>query len=200
MGAGKGPDARRSGYFIVLVGPDGVGKTEVARALLRRRGGRYFHFRPPIRVSGLLETPPSDAQPKTNHTGRFPLGALRLLRNFVLFWSGYLASVVPTIRDGVDVIGDRWAYGYLVQPDALRFSGPHWLAELAIRALPQPDVVVNLTATAETVVGRKPELTLDQIDRELEAWSTLPVKRLVSVDAEPPVDIVVDRLIEEVLI
>lgn len=189
----------RRGRFIVLVGPDGVGKTEVARELLRRSGGRYFHFRPPSRAGGLLESPPMDGLPKKEHTGPFPLGPLRLLRNFILFWSGYLASVGPTLRSGDNVVGDRWAYGYLVQPTSLKFSGPEWLARLAIRALPKPDVVVNLEATPETVRRRKPELTLDEIRRELEAWTTLPTERLVSVDAEPPVDLIVDRLVEQVL-
>jgi len=183
----------------VLVGPDGVGKTEVARELLRRCGGRYFHFRPPSRAGGLRESPPTDGAPKKNHTGPFPLGPLRLIRNFILFWSGYLTSIRPTLRSGNNVFGDRWAYGYLVQPTSLKFSGPDWLARLAIRALPNPDVVINLVAEPETVRRRKPELTLDEIRRELEAWTTLPVERLVAVDAEPSVNEIVDRLVEQVL-
>ncbi|HEX6221696.1 MAG TPA: hypothetical protein VF115_11430 [Acidimicrobiia bacterium] len=190
---------RRRGHFIVLVGPDGVGKTEVARDLLRRRGGRYFHFRPPSRVGGLRDSPPTNGPPKEIHTGPFPLGPLRLLRNFLLFWSGYLASVRPTLRAGDNVVGDRWAYGYLVQPTSLKFSGPDWLARFVIRALPKPDVVVNLEAAPETVRRRKPELTLYEIKRELDAWRTLPVERMVSVDAEPSVDLIVDRLVEQVL-
>jgi thymidylate kinase len=183
----------------VLVGPDGVGKTEVARELLRRCGGRYFHFRPPSRAGDLRDSPPTDGPPKKTHTGPFPLGPFRLLRNFILFWSGYLASVGPTLRSGDNVVGDRWAYGYLVQPTSLKFSGPYWLARFAIRALPEPDVVVNLVASPETVRRRKPELTLDEIRRELKAWRMLPVDRLVSVDAEPSVDLIVDRLVEQVL-
>lgn len=187
------------GRFIVLIGPDGVGKTEVARELLRRCGGRYFHFRPPSRVGGLLDSPPTGALPKEEHTGPFPLGPLRLLRNFILFWFGYLASIGPTLRSGDNVVGDRWAYGYLVQPTSLKFSGPDWLARIAIRALPKPDVVINLEAAPETVRRRKPELTLDEIKRELEAWRALPVERLVSVDAEPSVDTIVDRIVGHVL-
>lgn len=183
----------------MLVGPDGVGKTEVAGELLRRCGGRYFHFRPPGRPGGLRDSPPTDGPPKKTHAGPFPLGPLRLLRNFILFWSGYLASVGPTLRSGDNVVGDRWAYGYLVQPTSLKFSGPDWLARFVIRALPEPDVVVNLQAAPETVRRRKPELSLDEIQRELEAWRTLPVERLVSVDAEPSVDLIVDRLVERVL-
>jgi thymidylate kinase len=124
---------------------------------------------------------------------------LRLIRNFILFWSGYLTSIRPTLRSGNNVFGDRWAYGYLVQPTSLKFSGPDWLARLAIRALPNPDVVINLVAEPETVRRRKPELTLDEIRREVEAWTTLPVERLVAVDAEPSVNEIVDRLVEQVL-
>lgn len=181
----------------MLVGPDGVGKTEVARELLKRRSGRYFHFRPPGSVSALLRSPPDDAQPKEPHNGPFPLGPLRLLRNVILFWSGYLASVAPTLRAGVDVVCDRWAYGYLAQPMALRFSGPEWLARLALRAMPQPSLVLNLHAAPTTVRRRKPELTVEEIGKELNSWATLPLPQLITIDAEPSVDVIVDRLIEE---
>jgi hypothetical protein len=182
----------------VLVGPDGVGKTEVARELIRRRDGRYFHFRPPRRASDLLRSPPADGQPKEIHPGPFPLGPVRLLRNVILFWAGYVASIAPTLRAGVDVVGDRWAYGYLIQPTALKFSGPKWLASLALRALPQPNFVVNLHAAPDTVRRRKPELSLDEIRQELNAWSKLPVPGLVMIDAEPPVSVIVNHLIEEI--
>ena len=197
MGYGAAVAEERRGRFIVLVGPDGAGKTEGARELIRRRSGRYFHFRPPLRTRSLLDSPPSDGGQRDVGSGPFPLGPVRLLRNVVLFWLGYLGSVTPTLRSGIDVIADRWAYGYLVQPTALKFSGPKWVARSLVSILPRPDLVINLTAAPETVKRRKPELSLIEIGRELDAWATLPLVQLVTVDAEPPVSVIVDQLTEE---
>ena len=81
------------------------------------------------------------------------------------------------------MVGDRWLYGYVVQPHALRFHGPDWFARAIVRLLPRPDLVVNLAAPAPIVRQRKQELTLEQIERELAAWSALPVKTLRTFDA-----------------
>ncbi len=174
------------GRFIVLVGPDGVGKTAVARALLARHRGpaAYFHFLPPLRGSlqrsvASAPTPPPKAQPG----GWAVLGWIRLFRNGVRCWLGYLGSVRPRLRRNWLVVGDRWLYGYVVQPYALKFHGPDWLARTVIRLLPRPDLVVNLAAPPRIIRSRKQELTLAQIEHELRAWSALPIANLQTLDA-----------------
>jgi len=48
------------------------------------------------------------------------------------------------------VVADRWIYGYVVQPAALRFYGPSWLALAALRVLPRPNLVVSSLALRPT--------------------------------------------------
>ena len=180
------PDETERGAFIVLVGPDGVGKTEVARVMMASHTGptAYFHFYPPI-LSGLASAPPPAGAPnpgKGASKGSRLLGVLRLSRNIVRFWLGYLLTVRPALRRGCLVVADRWAYGYIVQPHALRFYGPRWLAVFATQALPKPTLVVNLAAPAAVIRDRKQELTVEAIDRELATWARLPVARLRSFD------------------
>jgi thymidylate kinase len=176
------PRPARRGSFIVMVGPDGVGKTSVARELVDCFEGptAYFHFRPPLR--GQMAThPPEIALPpphKGGPGGAQVLGWLRLARTILWCWGAYLTTMRPALRKGTLVIGDRWAYGYLAQPSALRFSGPPWLAALAVRALPRPDLVANLAASPAVIRQRKQELTEDQIRAELAAWSRLPAAEL----------------------
>lgn len=181
---------------MVIVGPDGSGKTTVARRLLERHDGRYFHFRPPFRSTSMPPLPPTQeaAPTKEPPPSATPVGWLRIARNFLSSWIGYLTAVRPSLRRGDLVIGDRWMYGYLVQPRPLRFNGPHWLARKLISALPEPDLVVNLTAPVSTIHERKQELNSDQIQEELRGWSGLPVGKLVTVENSESPEITVDEI------
>ena len=81
-------------------------------------------------------------------------------------------------------------YGYVVQPDALKFHGPDFLARAVMRLLPRPHLIVNLTAPPHVIRERKQELTVSQIEQELLAWSSLRVPNFKTLDAtRPPQDI-----------
>jgi thymidylate kinase len=193
------PVSNASGRFVVLVGPDGVGKTAVARALLAQHRGpaAYFHFLPPIRDPLLRSLGPAPPPPpKAAPGGWRVLGWIRLLRNAVRCWLGYLGSVRPALKRSWLIIGDRGWYGYVVQPYALKFHGPEWLARAVMRLLPRPHLVVNLSAPPHVIRERKQELTLLQIERELLAWSLLGVANFRTVDAtRQPCDIASEILL-----
>jgi thymidylate kinase len=182
----SGDRIAEKGAFVVIVGPDGVGKSGLAQALVEIAPGEtgYFHFRPPIR-GRLPPTVPIEMRTITKNRTEplLLLGWLRLSLAFVRFWAGYLLSIRPVLGRGGLVIGDRWAYGYLVQPLALRYGGPPWLASFVIRSLPSPDLVVNLTAPPREIHRRKQELSLEEIAAELEAWNRIPAPRMVRLDA-----------------
>ena len=180
------------GRFVVLVGPDGVGKTTVASALLDGWTGPrgYVYFRPTL--SG---RPPTGPPPPTGARGNKnppaeprPLGWLRLLRSLLLFWIGYLRTLRPVLREGGLVVADRWGYAYAVQPGAVRFFGPDALGRLGVRLLPRPHLVANLAAPPAVVVQRKDELTATEVERELLLWRCLPVPRVHTFDATGPPD------------
>jgi thymidylate kinase len=180
------PVSHGSGGFVVLVGPDGVGKTTVARALLAHHRGpaAYFHFLPPLR--GPLSRSPGPAAPpppKAAPGGWAVVGWIRLFRNAARCWVGYLTTVRPALNRSWLIIGDRWMYGYVVQPDALRFHGPEALARAVLRVLPRPHLIVNLAAPPHVIRERKQELSVSQIEQELLAWSSLRVANVQTLDA-----------------
>ena len=193
--------ARRRGAFIVIVGPDGVGKTTLAEGLLRHYGAStgYFHFVPPL--SGLASQPPVTSTPSpkvdANARGAPLLGWIRMARNFLRFWAGYLLSVRPAMRDGRLVVGDRGLYGYLIQPRELRFFGPERFAAWMVRLLPQPDLVINLTNEPDVIAQRKQELPRDRIVAELQAWRQLPVDRLWTIASSELPELTAERVLAE---
>lgn len=183
------------GAFVALVGPDGVGKTSVAAEIISRTGGRYFHFRPPLRRRWSSPTPGETIKGQPQHqTGRF-LSALRRAKALAVFWLGYLASVRPEVDAGKLVVADRWAYGYLVHPAKLGVSESPRLATTMLRMMPQPDMVFALVADPITIHARKQELSTEQAAIEVRAWASLPISRIIQVDANESVARIADTIL-----
>ncbi len=192
----------RDGALIALVGPDGVGKTTIARSLLSSYPGSstgYVHFRPPL-TGALPPVPPPEgvAPPKVfgkPSPTRMVAGWIRLIRSLTRFWVGYVRTVRPALRRGALVVADRWGYGYVAQPLALKFYGPDWLARLFVCALPKPDLLAVLTAPPDVVHARKRDLTVPEIEAELHAWQSLSCHGAVEFDSTAPPDEIAQRIL-----
>lgn len=197
-----GAEHVRRGAFIVVIGPDGTGKTTLARELVAAFGGptRYFHFRPPLREP-FSDAPPDISEPSATkiparRPGDLPRGWLRIVRNAIQCALGYWLRIRPVMRRGTMVIGDRWIFGYLTQPAPLRYYGPQWLARLIVRLLPRPSMTVNLTAPVPVLLARKQELTAEQLADELAACQSLPCTRKVTLSSEVPPDLLAAQVLQ----
>jgi thymidylate kinase len=198
-----GPHPATPGALVLLVGPDGCGKSSLARRLVEAwrpilGAAETFHLRPRL-------------EPTTRRTftvaadphGTAPRGALMsiaklgfLLGDYVL---GYPAAVRPILRKGGLALFDRYAFDLVADPVRFRYGGPMRLARWLTRLVPQPDLSLLLDAPAELLHARKPELPLATIEALRQAYRRTLGARAIVLDAsrEPEA---LDREVERLLI
>lgn len=201
--------ATRDRLDIAVIGPDGVGKTTLMKGIgeaLRRSfpgGVAYQHFRPrPFaalkgRVSegGQLQRTTDHVHPNPGQVQR-AISVARLAVSGGLFTLGYATSILPAKLRRKLVLLDRYAYGYVIEPAALKYYGPPGLAWLMLRLIPRPDLTILLTAEPETIRARKPELTVEEIVAQLSRGREVArrLSRVVEVDASGGVDAAMRRV------
>ncbi len=186
---------RKRGHFIAVEGADGVGKSTVLKLLLPKlmeagaySGFVFFHWKP-IRGEmfdgGIPDTMPHDPRGSQPRNALFSI--IYLGYHWLSFFSGYVMNVAPALRAGKLVIADRYTYDILLDPRRFRLNLPKLLLRVFVRTLPQPDVVLALVAKPETIVARKHELSIDEINayqKQLES-GIIPHVLLVNADASP---------------
>ena len=67
-------------------------------------------------------------------------------------------------------ISDRYFDDLLVDPVRYRYGAPRWLARLAFKLAPQPNLVFVLDADSSVIYGRKQEVALSELERQLAAY------------------------------
>lgn len=163
---------RPVGLHIVILGPDGVGKSTLISQLMLPcfRGARQFHFRPAVlgkKASTTVGEP--HAQPPRS-TGA---SLAKLMYYFADHWLGYLSRTFPAKVRRELVIFDRSFEDVLVDPRRYRLSGSSPLARCLKKLLPSPDLTFVLDADPELVHARKPELELEELRRQREVLRQL---------------------------
>lgn len=175
---------RPTGLFVVLLGPDGCGKSTVSDGLRNHmarafRGTWRFHWRPKLLPklgrSSAGEQAGSVSQPPAPPTGKSKYRGLMSLVRFVYYWLdfvvGYWLVVYPRKARSTLIVGERYFPDVLVHPERYGFSVPRWLMRLAAMTVPSPDLLIFLTGDPQQIHDRKPELPVDMIDAQLRKYA-----------------------------
>jgi thymidylate kinase len=185
--------------FIAFLGCDGSGKSAVLDRLTERLQTEGWsvvrgHWRP-------VATPTLRAESNgaENPHGRPPRGPvasfLKLGWLWINWWMGWLGSLRHASRSGV-VLFDRYHADLLVDPMRYRYGGPMWLAGVASRLMPQPDLVFYLDADPGVLLSRKQEVSRETLEKSRNAYLRLAAGngRFRVVDASKPLLEVVDEI------
>lgn len=173
------------GFFVVCLGPDGVGKSTICALLPERLEGvlpwgHRFHWRPGL-LPKLSRAAYDGAATSGSPPSRSKYRGIVALGRFGYYWLdfviGYWLVVFPKLVRPTLVIGERYFPDVLVQPERYGFAVPGWLMRCAAWFVPNPDLIVLLKDDPQVIHARKPELSparigklLDAYERELKYW------------------------------
>jgi len=203
-----------TGLVVVLVSPDGGGKSTLAEMLLTRlryafRNTTRIHWRPyllppPRRLLSPL-TWSEPEQPNYDPHGRPSDGKMSSVLRFSYYCADYILGYAPKvlwpkIRAHL-IVMERYYYDFLIDTRRYRLNISQKLPWLVLRGIPGPDLLFLITAEPEVIHARKQEIGMDEIIRQLDVIQELSGKipNAHVIRADQPLDQEVAQ-IEEIIL
>jgi thymidylate kinase len=193
--------------FISFLGCDGSGKSAVIAGMeerLRKQGTPVArgHWRP-LAFGGERTAAGGHGYAAADDPhGQVPRGVvssiLKLGWLWLNWWVAWYRFLGRQSAEGV-LLFDRYHADLLIDPRRYRYGGPMWLARLASRLMPQPDIVIFLDAAPEVLLARKQEVGQEALERArikyLELCAGHPRFRVV--DASQPLEDVIEEALNK---
>lgn len=175
---------------IAVEAPDGTGKTTFINKLTQEIAHTFvsdiskshiYHHRPNIlpnlgavgEKTGVMK---QDKDFTIPHRAK-PVGFLSSFIRMTYYWLDYVIGMPFILRKDAQfdniTIFDRYIYDFLVDPERTRIKLPYWVRRIFTRMVKQPKIVFVLQAPADVIYKRKQELTIDEINHQLEGFQKL---------------------------
>ena len=202
---------RPTGKLVVLVGPDGSGKTTLSELVCRR----FETTRIPVSTIYLGAQKPLLPTRKWSRSIRKWLGKTpavkpikdvdrRLrLRGLVHImadkWFRYLVQIRPRLARGEVVVLDRYFYDLRTFPHPL--VQQDWFDAVVMALIPEPAVIFSLKADPAVVAARKHELTTAETARQIACFRGIKrwVRNYYELSADGDLVKNVDAITEQVM-
>lgn len=170
---------KKKGVFVVLIGPDGSGKTTIAKMLINEVKEKTSCYTSSYYLHGRFGFIPNLAyllgkEKEENNIMKFgvvqtqalkPHGLFRITL-YMLYYSidfalGYFKLLQLKFSHKI-IVADRYFYDYFYQEHFHKY--PKVLYNIYMKLLPTPDIVVFLKGDIHAIRKRKPELSIDRIN------------------------------------
>lgn len=189
--------------FVALLGCDGSGKSAVIAQVTQQFHAAGIpvvcgHWRP-VALPGKS----ADSLSATDPHGKPPHGTVKSILKlgwlWFNWWLGWWRGLRNASRDGL-VLFDRFHGDLLIDPRRYRYGGSLWLARLASRLMPQPDLILYLDAPPEVLLARKQEVSREALERSRECYLQFGKKhrQFILIDVNRPLDEVITDVISRI--
>lgn len=199
-----------TGIYVLVVGPDGTGKSTVADALAAGsfplRKIAHGHWRPGLLPGGSDIT--GKCSDPTRPHAQAPRSGLTSLAVLVYRWIDFALGgfgIWVKKRRGVGTILERGWWDMAVDPRRYRLKVAPGVVMALGKLLPKPDVILVLHADAAVLAARSNELPPDETARQTEMWARTANRIGTAVDvdtgaAPPEVNGMVGDIIESTFV
>lgn len=173
--------ARPVGSCFAVLGTDGSGKTTMITAITPilekafHSKLQYEHMRPnwlPALGVAIGKRDAGDGRAVTDPHSQKPSGFMGSLIRLVYYsfdyTIGYWVKVYPLLAKRPSIhLFDRYYFDFTLDPRRMRINLPNWVIRMAFILAPQPSLILCLGGDAETIYLRKPETSLEEVNRQV---------------------------------